>query len=181
MNEEDIVEQEQEVVETEASAETEKADKQEDIKIPKSRFDQVNEKLKATQAELEKFRKEAKKAETEAQKEQGKYRELYESVQADLEKQKAAYEQLERDSVRREVASEMGYPALWNRLQGGNREELEADMQKLLDAMPKPKAPSLNGAAGAKEKGSPSTRMTEAEKKEFAATFGLRPQDIPDI
>ena len=48
--------------------------------IPKSRFDEVNQKFKDLQAKLEEFTNEKSKAEAERQKakeEQGKYEELY--------------------------------------------------------------------------------------------------------
>jgi hypothetical protein len=167
--------QEQETVETEqTSAETKKAEKE--IVIPKSRFDEVNEKLKLAQKQLSDYEKQRKESELKAQEEQGRYRELYENAQRELEAQKKEVETLHYDSIRKEVATEAGFPSLWNRLQGSNREELETDMNSLLEAMPKPKAPPVNGAAGTGERNAPTGKMTKAEKEEFAALVGLNPQ-----
>ena len=61
--------------------------------IPKSRFDEVNQKFKDMQAKLEEFTNEKSKAETERQKaekkareEQGKYEELYKATNDELGK-----------------------------------------------------------------------------------------------
>ena len=59
--------------------------------IPKSRFDEVNQKFKDLQAKLEEFTNEKSKADTERQKaekkakeEQGKYEELYKTTSDEL-------------------------------------------------------------------------------------------------
>lgn len=182
---EEVVENTQEPVAEEqpeaASAETKNTAGEDDPRIPKSRFDQVNEERKKLKKELDDLRRAQAELEEQAQAEQGKYRDLYEKTKAKLKEQEGAFSALEFDIVRREVAAEAGYPALWSRLQGGNREELEADLGKLLEAMPRPSAPSLNGAAGTGERKAPADQITLEDKKEFAAVMGLRVEDIPEL
>lgn len=117
-----------------------------------------------TQAELdaivkERLERERKKAETAAQKaaqdaeakalrEQGEYKTLFEKVQADLAAERERAKALELAGLRRDVASKVGLPvALVDRLRGETEEELTADAQQLLAAMPKPAAPNINAAA----------------------------------
>jgi hypothetical protein len=68
--------------------------------IPKSRFDEINDRAKAAEAELAKFKADQDKAETERKKKQGEFEELYTSEQtktADLtSKLTAATERLEK-------------------------------------------------------------------------------------
>lgn len=172
--------QEQEIIEQgEPSAETQKTE--EEQRIPKSRFDQVNEERKALKAELERYQKAQAELELRSKEEQGKFRELYEATKDELSKERERISKLEFDMLRKEVAAKSGYPDLWGRLQGGNREELESDMAALLEAMPRPAAPSVNGAAGTGERKPQAGKMTAEEKKEFATVFGLRVEDLPEL
>lgn len=145
--------------------------------IPKSRFDEINKRFKDLQKQVDAAERERKNAEEKALAEQGKYRELYEQAQAQLEQAQTQLQQEQRDARRREVAQKAGYPELWSRLQGDTPEELEADMQALIDAIPKPRAPELNGAAGNKAPtgggGEPSF-LNGRTLQEFAARYGLR-------
>ena len=54
--------------------------------IPKSRFDEVNQKFKDLQAKLDEFTNEKSKAEKKAKEEQGKYEELYKTANEELGK-----------------------------------------------------------------------------------------------
>ena len=54
--------------------------------IPKSRFDEVNQKFKDLQAKLDEFTNEKVKAEKKAKEEQGKYEELYKATNDELTK-----------------------------------------------------------------------------------------------
>lgn len=181
MDEVDNTQEQDDLIE-QAPAEAKKPDTdvQEETKIPKSRFDKVNEERKALKAELDRIREEMAQQEVLAQEEQGRFKELYEKAKASLDEQKNAMKALEFDMLRKEVAAKAGYPALWARLQGKNQEELELDMQTLLEAVPRPTVPSVNGAAGTGERKAPQGKMTLEEKKEFAAVMGLRVEDVPD-
>lgn len=150
------------------------------IMIPKDRFDEVNNERKELRKQLEEFKTLKQRAEEETKKQQGKYQELYEKAQADLEAQQKAVAELEHNMLRKEVAAAAGYAALWNRIEGGDQAELEADLKALIKALPKPQAPDLDGAAGSGSLNGSGAPVTEAEKKELAARLGLRVQDLPD-
>jgi DNA gyrase/topoisomerase IV subunit A len=64
-----------------------------DNMIPKSRFDEVNNKFKDVQAQLEALLKEKQDKELEAQKQRGEFEELYKSASTELEQYKAQTEQ----------------------------------------------------------------------------------------
>lgn len=89
------------------SAGTQNADNQSqpknnEVMIPKARFDEVNNKYKETanqlkelQKQLQAFQEAQKQAEIEAQKEQGKYRELYEGLNSEYESLKGTLSKFE--------------------------------------------------------------------------------------
>jgi hypothetical protein len=62
---------------------------------------------------------------------------------------------------------------LVDRLQGTTAEELEADGQALLDAMPQPQTPTGTDAGKGTNSGIPTPGPTEQEIREFAAVYGL--------
>lgn len=67
------------------------SDKRKEIMIPKSRFDEVNEKYKQVQKQLEALLAEREEAEKKAKEEQGKFEELYRSTSEELDKFKTQY------------------------------------------------------------------------------------------
>lgn len=111
--------------------------------------------VKALKEELDALKQTQAAAETAALAEQGKFKELYETAEnraATLEKQ--LREQADEIAaqklalLRQQVATEKGLPAaLADRLQGTTAEELTADADTLLAAMPRPNAPALDGGA----------------------------------
>lgn len=62
--------------------------------IPKSRFDEVNNKFKEMQKQLDSFTKNKEKEETEAQKKRGEFEELYKKTAQELESVKGASERV---------------------------------------------------------------------------------------
>ncbi|HRP26308.1 hypothetical protein [Thauera sp.] len=111
--------------------------------------------VKALKEELDALKQTQAATETAALAEQGKFKELYETAEnraATLEKQ--LREQADEIAaqklalLRQQVATEKGLPAaLADRLQGTTAEELTADADTLLAAMPRPNAPALDGGA----------------------------------
>ena len=137
--------------------------------------------IKALRAENAKHRKAAQEAdrlrqeaETAVMAEQGKYRELYEKAQAQAAKLEADLKDREMALLRQQVAiSKRLPPPLADRLRGETLEELEADADAILQAIPKPVAPSLDGRAG----GNGGTlQVDEVAIKEQAVRLGLDPE-----
>lgn len=73
---------------------TEKVDKEH--MIPKSRFDEVNQRFKEVQAQLDKFVAERDTAEKKSQEEQGKFQELYQTTSKELDGFKTQYQGAEK-------------------------------------------------------------------------------------
>jgi vacuolar-type H+-ATPase subunit I/STV1 len=63
--------------------------------IPKSRFDEVNQKFKDVQAQLDQILAEKAATEKKAQEEQGKFQELYETTSKEFTQVKTQYESVE--------------------------------------------------------------------------------------
>lgn len=136
--------------------------------------------LKAAQDELTALKAAQATAAQTALAEQGKYQELYEAEQkraADLEKQAAALNDRiraqELAALRQRIANDKRLPlALADRLQGETAEEIAADADKLLEALPRPSAPSLNGG----ERGLPGSGLSTADAKQIAGRFNINPR-----
>lgn len=108
------------------------------------------------QREARKAEEAATKARTEAERkaaeEQGEFRKLAESLKAELEQERQRARTLEIAGIRRDVASRLNLPAgLVDRLRGDTEDEITADAQALIAALPKPPPPNINAgdAAGA--------------------------------
>ena len=112
-------------------------------RIVKDRLTRAEQKAAETNA------KAVADAEAKALAEQGKFKELYDKaiLQAQAKEQRVA--ELELAALRRDVATKTGLPApLIDRLRGATAEELEADANALLAALPKPAAPNINSGSG---------------------------------
>ncbi|MEH7521694.1 hypothetical protein V7149_00205 [Bacillus sp. JJ1503] len=68
---------------------------QTDHMIPKSRFDEVNQRFKDVQAQLDSILAEKQEADRKAQEEQGKFQELYENTAKEFTQVKTQYESVE--------------------------------------------------------------------------------------
>lgn len=132
--------------------------------IPKSRFDEVNTRLRQLEAQLKAAADQQAAAEAERLKEQGAWKDLAEKRAADLDAAQRELESLRLTMMRRDVAAKVGLPsALIDRLVGSTPEELEADAQQLMAAMPKqqqappitgvPSTPAPSNAGGANDEG----------------------------
>jgi len=140
--------------------------------------------IKALRAENAKHRKAAQEAdrlrqeaETAVMAEQGKYRELYEKAQAQAAKLEADLKDREMALLRQQVAISKRLPSpLADRLRGETLEELEADADAILQAIPKPAAPSLDGRAGGN--GTASAAVTDEEIEQLAARWRVKPEHI---
>lgn len=144
--------------------------------IPKSRFDEINNELKRLKAEQDKATKAAAEAERKALEEQNNYKALYEKAEAAKLEAEQRATTVAHDALRQRIANEAGYPKLWERLHGDDEEALKADMATLLEAMPKPAAPNLNGGAGGGDRGRGGTTLTTQQIREQAARLGVNPE-----
>lgn len=140
--------------------------------------------LKQAQDELTALKAAQTQAEQAALAERGEYQKLYEAEKqkaADLEKAAAEMQsrikQQELAALRQRVANEKGLPAtLAERLQGETAEELAADAETLLAAIPRPTAPSMNGAT----RGANGAALSEADARQIAGRFNIDPRYLKD-
>lgn len=155
---------------------TKNAETQAEPMIPKSRLDEVLNKLKTFESDKAKADKAAQDAETKRLADEGKYKELFEKQQADLLAAQSEAKSTAIKLLQREVAAETNLPtALADRLRGESKDEMLADAKAILSALPKPTVPNINpnsGAGGAPVVG----QMSEIEKNELAARLGVNPK-----
>lgn len=119
------------------------------------------------------------KAERERLEAERKYEELYNQEKAERERLETDLKQKEHDALRQKVSRDVGIPDAWNRLQGETEEELKADADALLEALPKPSAPDINSGPG--NGGAPPAggdKLGGLTPQEFAARFNLSPKAV---
>lgn len=135
----------------------------------------VRDRLASAQRKAEEAANKARQeAEAKALKEQGEYKTLYEKLQSELDAERQRAHGLEVAALRRDVAAKHQLPpALVDRLRGETLEELDADAQELVKALPKPTAPNIN-AGNANGNGSAPAWLGGLSAQEFAARFGVR-------
>jgi len=141
--------------------------------------------IKELRGENASHRKAKKQAETDAEiatrkaaEEQGKYKELYEE---ELTKREAAEMQakcLELDALKSKIATEVGLPQeLASRLAGETEDEIKADAQVVLAALPKSTIGN-DAQQGTGGTGTQTPTMSEEDIKEFAARYGVDPRFV---
>jgi hypothetical protein len=153
---------------------------QADLKKKNSEARNLRERLIDAEAKLVTADKSRAEAEAQRLAEQGKYQELYEAEKkraADFENQVAALNDRiraqELAALRQRIANEKKLPAaLADRLQGETADEIAADADKLLEALPRPAATPLNGGERGLTGGGPS----EAEARHIASRFAINPR-----
>ncbi len=119
-----------------------------------------------------------KAAAQKAAEEQGEFKKLYEQTLAEKQAAEERARAIELATMRERIARTVGLPeALAARLQGEDEESITADAKALHKILPAPTAPNINSGPGAGAAPIPG-QMTEAEKKEFAARYGLNPRYI---
>lgn len=158
-----------------------KADAQQEHMIPKSRFDEINEKYKLAQQTLKDLEAKEKDAQRKAQEEQGEFQALYEGLKAELEQERKKNEQIVFDAMRKDIAQKHGYGFLWDRLRGETEEELLADLQGLIKELPAPAAPPVNGAAASGERTPRKEPMSKEKKLQYAAKYSIPVEYVPDF
>lgn len=141
--------------------------------IPKSRLDEVIAERNALKAGQEKLQQEQEAATKKAAEEQGEYKKLYEAAEAKSTEAEAKVLQMAHDALRKQIATEAGYPTLWSRIDGEDEAAIKEDMKTLLEALPKPSAPGLDGGAGTGIRKSGKPAPTEQEIREQAAVLGV--------
>ena len=149
--------------------------------IPKSRFDEINNRYKETREELDKLRSLEKEAQRKAQEEQGEFQTLYEQLKEELEEQKRENQRIVLDAMRKDIAQRHGYGFLWDRLRGETEEELLEDLQGLIKELPAPNAPPVNGAAASGERTPRKEPMSLAQKQQYAAKYSIPVAHVPDF
>ena len=141
--------------------------------IPKSRFDDINKRLKALEKEKAAMEKAAEDQARLAAEEQGKFKELYEKTQAELQAERVAKEAAELKALRIKIGAELKLPpTLANRLQGATEDELRQDAQTLLEALPKPAVGGTDAPNGSNSH-PPTPELNEDDIKEQAARLGV--------
>lgn len=146
----------------------------------------AQELVKDLRKENASHRKKASDAEAQARaddekrlKEQGEWKAVAENAQAQLKAAQAELDALKLNEQRREIGRKMGLPeALALRLSGSTPEEMEADAKTLAAALPKAAttpAPDINAQASGTK---PKPAMTDGERREFAARYGVQAQYI---
>lgn len=127
--------------------------------IPKSRFDEVNNKFKELKKQLDDMQRSKSESETKSLEEQKRYQELYEKLKAETDPIRQASEQLQRYRE----SFENSLKARIERIPEDKRRVIpafddpiqtmawldEAESLNLFGAPSKPQAPNLNGTSGA--------------------------------
>lgn len=111
------------------SDETKKTDKEE-LTIPKTRFDEVNNKAKELEQRLAEIEKDKKEAEKKKLEEEGKIKELLELTKAENDKLKI--DGLRRDLVQEAITSNKLHPRLSAMVKGSNEEEIKKSLEEAI-------------------------------------------------
>lgn len=135
----------------------------------------VKERLeRAERKATEATKKATEAAQAQSLREQGEFKTLFEQAQAKLQEAEQRAKALEIAGIRRDVAARLQLPVgLVDRLRGDTDEEITADAQALLAALPKPAAPNINaGDVGGKTQTLPGG-ITEAALREQAVRLNV--------
>ena len=143
--------------------------------IPKSRFDELNKRLKEMEATAKAAEKKVSDAEKQKLLDQQEYKTLFEaSEKARIEAEKAV-NIANQATIKANVARKFKQlpEAFIELLQGDTTEELELHAQTLLDAMPTAQiATDTDASAGVNGK-APTQPKSDQEIKEMAARLGV--------
>lgn len=142
--------------------------------------------IKDARNEAAKYRTEKTKAQKEAEKQaqqqaeqQGEYQKLYEQAKMQLEEANQIAEQERMARLKATVAHKLNLPAaLVDRLRGNTEDELAADAQALLDAMPKPVITTRTDSTNGVNSDAPTPAKSDREIQELAARIGVRFEDL---
>ena len=164
-----------------ASAETKNAEK---LTIPKDRFDSVNEERKSALARVKELESKEESDAKDALAKQGKFEELYKEQLGEAEKARAELATIRHDSIRRDIATDAGFPQFWNRIQGDDKESLKADMDALAAAMPKAKAPDIDAKTKSGKRTSEGEdgagKMSKTKRAYYASMLNVSEANLPD-
>ncbi len=112
-----------------------------------------------------------------AAEEQGQFKELYEKAQAQAAKLEADLKAQQIALLRQQVATAKKLPQpLADRLRGETLDELNADADELLQALPRPAAASLNGG----ERGLAGGGLSTEDARQIAGRFNINPRYLED-
>lgn len=143
------------------AAEPPKTDPQpEEHMIPKSRFDEVNNRAKEAEAKLAEREAEDAEREKKALEESGKFKELYEKAEA--EKKSLTLEVVKRDLIQEAITSNKLHPRLSKMVQGSNEEEIKKSLEdaiayqaETLEKLKEGKTADDNAGGGGSKKPAP--------------------------
>jgi hypothetical protein len=140
----------------------------------------VTERLQRAQRKAEEATAKARtEAERKAQEEQGQFQKLAESLKAELEQERQARKAAELAGLRRDVAARRNLPAgLVDRLRGETEQEIEADAEALLAALPKPQAPNINAGDASSTSPKLPGGISEEALKQQAVRLGVKFEDF---
>lgn len=151
--------------------------------IPKSRFDEVNSKLKELMTQQEKAAKQREAAERERMEKQKEYQTLYEQAQArinELEPYQERFTSYQQQVADRNEQRVKEIPEAMRSLVPEYNDPFK--MQTWLDqnqtVFSKPTAPKLDAGAGNGSRKTSGTTKTELEIREEAARLGLNPRSL---
>jgi hypothetical protein len=140
--------------------------------IPKTRFDEVNNKMKELQDQLDAFNKKKEQEELDSKKKQGKFEELYNDAQGELETFKSQSEQASQRIEQLEGIIQTLVDA-----------ELEAVPEELRDLVPEnfTTEQKLSWITNAKKKGLFGTTQNSKENEELGGSTNNQGQQQQDI
>jgi chromosome segregation ATPase len=147
-------------------------EKFEDKFIPKTRFDEVNNKMKELQDQLDKINKQREQEELEAKKKKGEFEELYNNTSQELENTKTQYKQTSERVTQLEGI-----------IQALVEAELEAVPEEMRDLVPENFTPEqkLSWITNAKKKGLFGTTKNVKEEQELGGATNNNQQQTQDI
>lgn len=139
----------------------------------------IAERVDRAQRKAEETAAKAREAEQrKAAEEQGKFQELYEQMRTKAETAETEARQIRLASLRERIARSVGLPdSLASRLVGEDEDSIMADAKALAKAFPRPSAPNINAQPGNGAAPQPG-QMTDAERQELAAVYGVNPRFI---
>jgi hypothetical protein len=155
--------------------------------VPYVRFKEVNQELSEIRKQLKSLKDAEAKAKRAAEdiekqhlEEQGKFKDLYEAALSKQQAAEAEATRLRLEALKAQVAAKVGLPtALALRLQGEDEAAIEQDAKLLLASLPRQTVSNdASAGTGGMQGQSAAPSMTEAEIKEFAARYGVRPEFV---
>ena len=147
------------------------------LETAEQRIKELNAENRKWRAQFEAAEKAKADAEVAALAERGEYKSLYEKAQAQAAALETALKAQQIALLRQQVATAKKLPPpLADRLRGETLDELNADADELLQALPRPAAASLNGG----ERGLAGGGLSTEDARQIAGRFNINPRYLED-